>query len=254
MPAIHDNNNIRFSLFTGLGRTLVVSLLLFSLLPLSVVGLLSYKRGQASLFEKEVKSLQAAVNLRTFYLSFYFEERFNDLILHADFSENIVLLQTLKAAFVKSNLPLEQFIKTYKYINIVTEHGGDIQEFQELAGDYHDILLIDPQGNILHSVAEEANMGTNIFTGPYRGTELANVSRRTMDLGQTLCSDLSIHESSGNLESIFATQMMVDEDGDMIGLMVMQITMDHINRIMTDTSGLGETGQVFLVGNDSTLR
>ena len=253
-PVDDKQKSIRLTLFTGLGRTLFVSLLLFSLLPLSVEGLLSYKRGKAIRLEKEVQSLQAAVNLRTFYLASYFQERINDLILHADFSENIALLQKLQVAFSESGLPLEKFIQTYRYISIVTEHGDDIQEFQELANDYHDILLIDSQGNILHSVAAEANLGTNIFSGPYRDTELARVSRKTMDLGQTLCSDLSIHESSGNQKSLFATQVMVDEVGDMIGIMVMQITMDQINSIMTDATGLGETGQIFLVGNDSTLR
>ena len=253
IPAKKQNNS-RFTLFTGLGRTLFISLLLFSLLPLGVVGLLSYKRGQTIRFEKQTKSLEAGVNLRTLYLESYFQERINDLILHADFSENIILLQNLQAAFSKSGLPLEQFTKTYKYLTVATEHGEDIQEFQELSEDYHDILLIDPQGNIIHSVAAEVNLGTNIFTGPYRNTALSRVARKTIDWGQTLCSDLTVHDSSGNRESLFVSQVMVDEDGEMIGVMVIQITMDHINSIMTNVDGLGETGQIFLVGVDSALR
>lgn len=256
MPNVFDKKQrgSNLTLFTGLGRTLFVSLLLFSLLPLSVGGLLSYRRGHTILLEKEVESLEAAVNLRTFYLESYVQERINDLILQADLSENILLLQKLKAAFGSSHLPLEQFIKTYKYISIVTEHGDDIQEFQELSESYHDILLVDPQGNILHSVAAEANLGTNIFTGLYRDTELAKVIRKTMELGKALCSDLTHNQAFGQQESLFTTQLMVDEQGDMIGIMVMQIHMDQINNIMSDTSGLGETGQIFLVGIDRTLR
>lgn len=256
MPSVSDKKQrgSNLTLFTGLGRTLFVSLLLFSLLPLSVGGLLSYHRGHTILLEKEVESLEAAVNLRTFYLESYVQERINDLILQADFSENILLLQKLKAAFASSHLPLDQFIKAYKYISIVTEHGDDIQEFQELSESYHDILLVDPQGNILHSVAAEANLGTNIFTGLYRDTELAKVIRKTMELGKTLCSGLTYHQAFGQQESLFATQLMVDEQGDMIGIMAMQIYMGQINNIMSDTSGLGKTGQIFLVGIDRTLR
>ena len=256
MPNMSDNKHRNTSLtpFTGLGRTLFVSLMLFSLLPLSLGGLLSYHRGQAILHEKEVKSLEAAVNLRTFYLESYVQERINDLILQADFSENIVLLKKLRTAFASSGLSPDQFIKTYKYLSIVTEHGNDIQEFQELSNSYHDIMLIDPQGNILHSVAAEVSLGTNIFTGLYRDTKLAKVIRKAMDMGQTLCSDLTLHQAFGEWESLFATQLMVDEQGDMIGIMVMQIHMDQINNIMSDTSGLGETGQIFLVGVDRTLR
>lgn len=251
---LSENPSSHFILFSGLGRTLFSSLLLFSLLPLSVLGLLSYQSGQTSLLEKEVKSLQAAVNLRTLYLGSYFKERINDLILHADFSENIVLMQKLQAAFVNSRQSLDEFLVSYQYNNIITEHGADIQEFQELSASYHDILLIDKEGNILHSVAGESNLGTNIYSGPYKDTELAKVTRKTIELGKTLCSDLSIHESSGNRKSLFATQIMVDLEGEMIGVMVMQITIKEINSIMTDPSGLGDTGQTFLIGNDSRLR
>ena len=256
MPTIPDKKqyNNRFTPFTGLGRTLFVSLLLFSLLPLSVVGLLSYKRGQTIRFEKQTQSLQAAASLRNYYLTFYFEERVNDLILHADLSENIVLLQKLIEASGESVLSLEQFIKTYNYLNIVTEHGSDLLEFQELADDYYDILIIDLQGNILHSVAAEADLGTNIFTGSHQSRELTNVCRRTFDSNQIQCSDFSNYEFSDKLESLFISQVMVDEDGEVIGIMVMQITMAHIDSIMTNVGDLGETGQVFLVGNDSTLR
>lgn len=256
MPRVFnkEQRGSNLMLFTGLGRTLFVSLLLFSLLPLSVGGLLGYYRGHTILLEKEVESLEAAVNLRTFYLESYVKERINDLILQAGFSENILLLQQLKAAFSSSDLPLDQFIKTSKYISIVTDHGDDIQEFQKLSESYHDILLVDPQGNVLYSVAAEENLGTNIFTDQYRDTELVKVIRKTIELRKTLCSDLRYRQAFGKQGSLFTTRLMVDEWGDMIGIMVMQIYMDQINNIMSDSSGLGGTGQVFLVGVDRTLR
>lgn len=242
-----------FTLRRGLGRTLFVSFMLLSFIPLLVAGWFSYHNAHSSLLKKEVNSLQTALSLRSLYFESYFQERLNDLVLQADLSENIFLLKELQAIYSKKKLPLARFVKSYDFIRIITEYSQDLQDFKERAG-YSDIYLIDIEGNILFSVAADEDLGTNLFHGPHRETELATVYRLAIETGHPLCSDLALYGPAGKEKTLFTAQLMVDESGEEIGVLVMQIKLQKINDLMADISGLGETGQVFLVGNDGILR
>ncbi|MDO8947868.1 MAG: hypothetical protein Q7U88_12035 [Desulfocapsaceae bacterium] len=121
-----SKNNFTFSLRRGLGRTLFTSFMLLALVPLLVSGWLSYRNARTSLLEKEIKSLQTAMSLRSLYFEAYFQERFNDLALQADLSENISLLKELQQSHNKSKLPLTQFVKSYDYLRIATERSQDL--------------------------------------------------------------------------------------------------------------------------------
>lgn len=244
------------SIFTfqkGLGRTIFVSFMCLALIPLLVAGWLSYHNARSSLLQKEVKILQTALSLRTLYFESYFQERLNDLVLQADLSENVFLLSELRESYKNSGLPLPQFVNSYDYTRIVTEHSLDLQDYQERAG-YSNIYLIDIGGDILYSVAQESDLGTNLFTGLYHETDLANLCRLALKTGRPLSSDLTIYAPSGNQKTLFTAKLMVDELGEEIGFLVMQIKLEKIDALMADVSGLGATGQVFLVGNNGTLR
>lgn len=248
-----SQNSFIFTLRRGLGRTLFSSFMLLALVPLLVSGWLSYHNARTSLFEKEIKSLQTAMSLRSLYFEAYFQERFNDLAIQADLSENIFFLKELQQSYSKSKLPLTQFVKSYDYLRIATEHSQDLQDFQERAG-YSNVYLIDVNGNILFSVAGEEDLGTNIFTGPYHESDLAKLCLLAVKTGRPLSSDVTIYGPSGKQKTLFNAQLMLDGSGEEAGILVMQIKLETIDALMADASGLGKTGQVFVVGNDGTLR
>lgn len=246
-------NNVTFTLRRGLGRTIFASFMFLALVPLLVAGWMSYRNARTSLLEKEVKGLQTAMSLRSLYFEAYFQERFNDLALQADLSENISLLKELQQSYNNSKLPLTQFVKSYDYLRIVTERSQDLQDFQERAG-YSNIYLMDVQGNILFSVVGEEDLGTNLFNGPYYESGLAKLCRLAVKTGRPLCSDVTIYGPSGKQKTLFNAQLMLDGSGEEAGILVMQIKLEKIDALMAEVSGLGQTGQVFIVGNDGMLR
>ncbi len=242
-----------YSLGHGLGRPLFITFILLALIPLVVASWTSYQTARSSLLEKEVKNLQTALSLRSLYFGTYFQERLNDLVLQADLRENILLLQSLQQGYNKSGKPLAEFITSYDYIRIATEHSQDLQDFHERAG-YSNIYLVDIGGDILFSIHNEEDFGTNLFKGPYHDSALAKLCRMALETGRPLSSDLTIYTPAGQEKTLFTAQLMVDESGEEIGFLVMQIQLESIDSLMADVSGLGKTGQVFLVGNDGLLR
>ena len=45
---------------------------------------------------------------------------------------------------------------------------------------YYDVFLISPAGDLIYTVAKESDFATNLKTGPYRKSPLADVFRRTV--------------------------------------------------------------------------
>ena len=46
--------------------------------------------------------------------------------------------------------------------------------------DYRDVLLLDTQGNVVYSVNKGPDLGTNILTGPYRGSKLRDAYQKAL--------------------------------------------------------------------------
>ena len=127
---------------------------------------------------------------------------------------------------------------------------------------YRDIFLVDiDSGNVLFSVAKEADMGSNLKTGVYADTALAKTFdeiRKSRDPYFVYISDIEHYKASFGEPAFFIGSTVFDGD-KFIGALIYQINPEAIDRVMTDNKkweqqGLGKTGESFLVGQDFKLR
>lgn len=122
---------------------------------------------------------------------------------------------------------------------------------------YYDFFLIDLDGNIIYSVEKEFDFGSNLITGPYSNSGLANVFRRVVasdDNEQVILSDFMRYAPSKGAPAIFAGKQMLDENGEVIGVLALQLPSGRIADIMRFTAGMGESGETYLVGSDLFMR
>ena len=128
--------------------------------------------------------------------------------------------------------------------------------------NFYDIFLIDlEKGNIVYSVFKETDFGTNLYSGPYRNSNLADLARRLRnenDLQVATFEDFASYRPSYGAPAAFVGIPLV-RDGESIGALVFQFAVGELNRIMTfdgrwAEKGLGESGEVYLVGEDFLMR
>jgi methyl-accepting chemotaxis protein len=126
--------------------------------------------------------------------------------------------------------------------------------FREHFG-YYDVFLINPRGDIVYSTAKEIDFGTNLKTGPYRKSPLADVFRRAMVNPSAAVdfSDFVRYPPSNNAPAAFAGHA-ITKDGKVIGVFAIQIPAEPLNDLMHFTAGMGETGETYLVGPDGLMR
>ena len=121
---------------------------------------------------------------------------------------------------------------------------------------YHDFFLISPGGDIHYTVEKEDEFATNLITGPYKDTGLGEVFRQVIaapDKGAVRVSDLQGYAPSGGMPAMFLARAMYDDD-KVIGVIAFQARTEQIHSIMQFDGGMGETGETYLVGQDSLMR
>jgi class 3 adenylate cyclase len=123
-----------------------------------------------------------------------------------------------------------------------------------------DLMLVEPRDDtIVYSTAKETDFGTSLDTGPYSGTPLARLVDRVTDEGRpgdVFVSDFTLYPPSLDAPAAFLGAPLYDGER-LAGVVVAQIGADDINAIMSRDwrqGLLGDTGEVYLVGEDGLMR
>jgi methyl-accepting chemotaxis protein len=121
--------------------------------------------------------------------------------------------------------------------------------------DYYDVFLIGPEGDVLLSVAREDDYGTNLIDGPYSDTGLGRLFASLMRSEEDIVAmeDFLLYPPSDNEPAAFLGAKVFSE-GELIGVYAIQIPEQPINRIMQFSAGMGDTGEIYLVGEDHLMR
>src|SRR6478736_1621342 len=123
--------------------------------------------------------------------------------------------------------------------------------------DFEDVLLIDTEGDVVYTAYKGVDLGTNLFDGPYRLSNLADAYREAMArniVGNVVIADFAAYNPSlGNPAGWAVTPIAAD--GEVIGALAVELPIDRINDVMTvegafALNGLGATGETYLVGQD----
>lgn len=131
-----------------------------------------------------------------------------------------------------------------------------IREFLETFSLY-DVFIVDNEtGNIIYSVFKELDFATNLLIGPYKDTNLAEVFKLARDVSDKKVFkivDFKKYLPSYESPASFIASPIWDGDKK-IGVLIFQMPLSTINEIMAERSGLGNTGESYLVGEDKKLR
>ncbi len=126
----------------------------------------------------------------------------------------------------------------------------DYFQYVAKAFDYADLLLIDSKGRIVFSLGDAIPTGSSLTAGSLASSELAAGFDRARTLLQ---SDLSGFQPYGKSATPMAfVTCPVFDNGRVIGVVALGIGTDRVWKILSDLTGLGETGEIVageLTGN-----
>ncbi|WP_163728418.1 adenylate/guanylate cyclase domain-containing protein [Mycobacterium gallinarum] len=126
--------------------------------------------------------------------------------------------------------------------------------------EFEDALLFDTRGNIVYTAYKGVDLGTNIFSGPFKGGPLAAAYQEALDsntVDYVGLTDFGEYEPADEPTAWFLSP--VGPQGRVDGVLALQFPISKVNRLMTmdrkwQESGMGETGETFIVGDDDLMR
>jgi len=247
------DNIKKVSVHNKLITTILASFLAIALLPMLIVGIISYNNTYKVLLKDAGNSLASVVLERKIEIDTYFNTVFKDLKMQSEMDSNTNFLLSLSNGLKKCRCSVAKFVKSYQWAQIVHQKAGDINKFRRVYG-YHDIFFIDAQGNILYTVAKENDLGTNLFSGKYSTTNFATACKKALKTGHPVFSTYESYAPSKGVVSGFLIGVIIDDKGNKIGLIAFQEPITRINRISQRAISLGHTAELYLIGQDLKLR
>ncbi|CAK8718440.1 Methyl-accepting chemotaxis protein [Candidatus Electrothrix gigas] len=124
----------------------------------------------------------------------------------------------------------------------------DLMQRYQRAYGYYDIFLIDPTGYVFYTVEQESDYQTNMLTGKYSNSNLGRLIQQVVSTKKSAMSDYERYAPSKNEPAAFFAAPVLDATGELVMIVATQLPDTQVQAVLNETTGLGNTGETFLVG------
>ncbi|MEZ5934314.1 MAG: cache domain-containing protein, partial [Alphaproteobacteria bacterium] len=242
------------------------------------VGVGAYVTASSSLENQARLNLRATLEDREEVLRHYLESISEDLQLVAASSATRSALEAFSEGWRQiDGKPTETLQRLYIMDNPhptgekdKLDAANDGSTYSEVHGRYHpwfhelqqkrgyyDVFLFDKAGNLVYTVFKELDYATNLVSGEWRDTDLGRAFRAARDNpshGFQAFYDFRAYAPSHGAPASFISTPIMGKNGQLLGVLAFQMPVDRLNEVLQATTGLGESGDAFAVGQDRLMR
>jgi methyl-accepting chemotaxis protein len=223
---------------------LLIAFVALAILPVLIMSFMSIRKSSNELMDKSFAQLESVRKIKQNQIKSFFEERMADVEVYAFNTAVQKAAQRFSRAFEQGGINGSQWQKWDQ------AHGPKLELYVEKYG-YYDLFFIDPDGDVVYTVAKESDLGVNLNSGKLADSPLGKAYQE--GLKETSFIDFAWYDVSDEPASFVSTPMK-DLNGNTVGVLVYQISLKAVNNIMQERSGMGETGETYLVGSDKKMR
>jgi methyl-accepting chemotaxis protein len=228
----------------NISRRLVVTSVIIGLLPMLIIAIVALNRTISALDSEAEAKLSAVQKIKKDRIEDYFLRKKAELDVYTNNSAVIIAAGRFITAFENGGIEGEEWKNWDNF------HGEKLKQFADVLG-YYDLFYISNSGDIAFTAAKESDLGQNVINGPLSSSGLGRLFRKALD--GFAFEDFSWYDIS-NEPAAFIGKPIIDSDGKQLGVMVFQLSLQAINEIMQESTGMGETGETYLVGPDKRMR
>ena len=223
-----NKSNFRARFQQSIGRTLLTWFWLLAIVPMCIVGFISYQQASNGLYQAAAKELIHVAQADSQFVHNWFDYRFRDAAQQAEDTYSLDLLQQLQTGWKQSKQPLSEYVKSESWAKIADMGKNDLAIMKKHYDYIYNIFLIDHSGNILFTVEKEIDLGENLFFGILKNTRFAKVAKASLKKGVPLFSDLEFFSPSNNTLAGFIVTPITNELGETEGMLAIQLRMEKV--------------------------
>jgi sigma-B regulation protein RsbU (phosphoserine phosphatase) len=240
----------------GLAGRLLIVLFGVASVAMAVAGWIVYSAGRDSLEREAFNKLRAVREIK----------RNQILALFQTFEAEIEVFRNVPFVHTAMRDASEAFGKERSVDTVAwRDFAADLDPVMRTVVDkfgWYDVFLITTAGDIAYTLVREPDLGMNIpgsaladtaIGAAYRAANEHTLRFDFKDLPNIAFGDFWPYPPSNDEPASFLLTPIRDGD-ELLGFFAFQIPLDEINLVMQERSGLGETGETYLVGPDFLMR
>ena len=267
---------LKFSM--PIARKLPLALLGSALLVSLGVGLASYLIGSQALRSSAETNLMTLASERGSQVSTYLKSVEDDLVATSRSEATVQALRDFGGAWLQFKVdPTAEVRKLYVDDNPNKENLAALDTLgttgaydvthtrfhpgfrtQIGARGYRDLYLFDLKGFLVYSVTKSADFGTSFAEGGALATSsLGQVFQQAVAIENAddiVFADFAAYAPAADLPASFFAKPVFNAQGRKVGVLALQLPSERLDAVIGDRTGLGETGEVLVVGPDGLLR
>ena len=256
------------SFFSSLKGRLITFFLAVSLVPLVLVGLLTYNLARAELRSEALNKLETVRDAKLEEINTYFDAIERDLQLVSELDIVSEAYRVLSSALYvlgfdeARNLefmgdPTMAEPETLNAYSLAHAKYYDLFSNIVQAREYTDLLLVSRTGDIVYTYAKQDDFATNLLDGPYQDTRLAELFRTLKDEaepGEVFMTDYAPYPPAGNIPVSFVGTSLIDRVYGAKGIIIYEMPINLIDDLMIKENAAGGLADIKIYLVDPTDR
>jgi methyl-accepting chemotaxis protein len=224
---------------------LLIVFLLIGLVPLGLVTLMALNKAGNAL-KTEVQAKFAAVQqIKRNHVESYFKQ-----------------IQSVMKS-MRTDPYIQNALSVFGSVFEANGYSVDNAEFRKQAGLYdpymkqvlanngwYDLFLIHTHGEVVYSVAKERDLGLIIPKSMLKESGLGKAFQTLQEASDdaVVIADFEPYAPSNGDQAAFMMTKMKRATGELVGYLALQLPTEQIDAIVQQRTGLGETGESYLIG------
>lgn len=242
------------SFLQGIGGKTLTIFLIVGIISIAAVTLISIFIASRSLVRASFNQLESVQVIKRNQLANYLGERVGDAEVFARLpyvQEALISLTTVSKKAVQEGYSGKRLLEHPEYKAVFDRYYKIIQHYEKVYG-YYDVFLISPDaGRVLLTVEMENDFGTDLINERHHLASSWQESKRTNEYKFT---DLEKYSPSNDAPAMFVVNPVVSSTNRYIGSIAFQIPLAQIDSMMQEKTGMGDSGETYLVGDDKLMR
>jgi len=240
------NNNIAaFLRNLTIGQKLIVSYLLLGSTVLVLLFYFYYYATKNAIIARTQNQMSSVMNLKKGWVESYFETQKIHIGHFATLYNTIFTFSELNSNFRKYG------INSQRYHEADSIFGGNVLEFK-LSNNFKNIWLVNNDGDIVYTSIKSGNLSQNVLDTHFYNPNLRLLFSKSQN--ETVVGDLPYLSVANKSAFVVILSPIKDYQYNTLGYILVKLNMDDINFILTQRSGLGKSGESYLVDHLYTMR
>ncbi len=229
--------------------------LLIGILPLVVIGYISIGNSSEQGIEDATSKLSAVMEIKRNQLTEFFSTRLKDMQVLAgttdvkDMNDLLCALRDMSELGASDTFPFD----SEQCVSIYDQFSSYLNDYVQ-SYEYDDMYIVDSDfGFVMYSYAKASDIGENLKNGSLSTSGLGQLWNKIVATGQPTFQDFSEYGPADNKPcAFFGAPVIVD--GSINAVVAIRISPNVINEIMLQRTGMGNTGETYLVAEDNKMR